>query len=109
MRRSSYMPFRPAADCDAWAPSAAETHVGPKQTAKKANTLQDDGDIHEQADAQPGCRVATAGHLVVDGVAILAAVPPEIMVARRIDHGNAGQARCQPVEGAFPTRMAMPR
>lgn len=52
-----------------------------------------------------GGEIAASGDLVVDRVAGLAAIPPEVVVAGDVDDRHPVQALCEAVEGAGQGRV----
>ena len=82
-----------------------DSQVGPQRPAEIAHAVQGNGVIHQDMDAMARGRVPTTSHLVVESVAIVAAVPPEVVVPGHVDRRDAGQPVREPVEGARQRRM----
>ena len=83
----------------AWpAENVSEAHVGPQRRAGEARAADDDAVVDEQMDAAPGGEIASRAKLVGEGVAVVAAVMPEIVITGHIDHARAGKPVAQPVD-----------
>jgi hypothetical protein len=78
----------------------AEQEVRPQRAAEEARPLDHGGAVHQERDPEHRSQVASALRLVGDRVSLVAAVPPEVVVARHVDDRDAGEALGQPVEGA---------
>lgn len=65
--------------------------VGPQGAAEEAGAADHHRVVQQQVDAERRRPLATAVQLVVICVALLALVPPEVMVARNVDGRDASK------------------
>lgn len=82
----------------------AEAEIVPERATGEAGVGNRDRVVHEEVDVVACSNLAAAGHHPVgEREAVLAAVPPEVVIAGHVDDLRVRQALSQPAEGLRAT------